>query len=220
MARAQNSRTQLASWKNGRVILLFLVALGVFCGAGWAFLNKGLYLLPDKMCAGTLDRKVVKQLLPRAQSADSGSESRGAGADLTFRCHVTTSNDSILSGEARVQPVSRQSWLEYYRESGGQDRIIRVSVGDMEALAQIDSSAATSSVYVPCAPPGVPGYNASQPYAVVGEAWVHGPAKAKGAPLRQTLTDFAYRLSQHAYKVAECKKQRRFPKELPRYKAR
>ncbi|GHI04450.1 hypothetical protein [Streptomyces cellostaticus] len=37
-------------------------------------------------------------------------------------------------------------------------------------------------------------------------------------PLRQALTDFAYQLTQHAYKLAECKDSRGFPKELPRYK--
>ncbi|MFF2509679.1 hypothetical protein [Streptomyces sp. NPDC058086] len=71
-------------------------------------------------------------------------------------------------------------------------------------------------MYVPCAPPGVPSYNASQPYAVVGEARI-GPAKATGVPLRQALTDFAYQLAKHAYKLAECKDPRGFPEELPRY---
>ncbi|MCX4435899.1 hypothetical protein [Streptomyces mirabilis] len=193
------------------------MVLGLFCGAGWTFLNKGLYLLPGKMCEGTLERGMVKSVLPSARSADSGSHNQGAGYDLTFWCHVTTTNDSSISGEARVQPTSREKWLAYYRGSGSQNRIIRVSVGEIEALAQVDPDADTSSVYVPCAPPGVPSYNASQPYAVVGEARTHGPAKATGVPLRQALTDFAYQLAKHAYKLAECKDPRDFPKELPRY---
>jgi hypothetical protein len=218
MEKSHRSRTQPASWQNTKVILLLFVALGLFCGAGWLFLNKGLYLLPDKMCEGTLERNVVKQVLPPARSADSGSDSQGTGDDLTFWCHVTTSDDVSLSGEARVQPASREEWLEHYRGSGVRHRIIRVSVGDIEALAQIDPSADTSSVYVPCAPPGLPKHDASQPYAVIGETRIYGRSKATGVPLRQALTDFAYQLTKHAYKLAECKDPRHFPVELPRYK--
>ncbi|MGW1759773.1 hypothetical protein [Streptomyces mirabilis] len=72
-------------------------------------------------------------------------------------------------------------------------------------------------MYIPCAPPSVPSCNASRPYAVVGEARIHEPAKATGLALRQTLTDFAYQLTKHAYKLAECKDPRHFPEELPRY---
>ncbi|WP_225840071.1 hypothetical protein [Streptomyces sp. NK08204] len=183
------------------------------------FLNKGLYLLPDKMCEGTLQRDMVKQVLPNARSADSGSYSQGAGSDLSFGCHVSTTNHSWLSGKARVQPASPKEWLEYYRNPGDQNRIVRVSVGKIEALTQIDSSGDTASVYMPCTPPSVPEYNASESYAVVGEAWIKGPARVKGVPLGQTLTDFAYQLTQHAYKLAECKGARDFPEELPRYAA-
>ena len=220
MEESQGSQKKPASRGNGKVVLLVLLVLGLFCGAGWAFLNKGLYLLPDKMCEGALTRDTAKQVLPNTRSADSSSKSQGAGDDLTFWCRVTTSGDSSLSGEARVQQVSRDKWLDYYRGSGGRHRIIRVSVGDIEALAQIDSGETTSSVYVPCTPPAVPAYNASRPYAVVGEARVYGSAKAKGVPLRQTLTDFAYQLTQHAYRLAECKNARDFPKELSRYEDR
>lgn len=207
-------------WKNARVILLFLVVLGLFCGGGWAFLNKGLYVLPDKMCEGTLKRDTVKQVLPKARSADSGSDVQGSGSGLSFWCHVNTSNDSSLSGEARVQPVSREQWISDYRQFGGQHQIIRVSAGDMEALAQIDPSADTSSVYVPCVPSGLPERDASRPYAVIGESRIYGSAKVTGVPLRQALTDFAYQLSRHAYELAECKGHRNFPAQLPRYEDR
>jgi hypothetical protein len=200
------------------MILLSLAVLGLFCGAGWLFENKGLYLLPKEMCNGVLARDTVRQVLPGARSADSDSESRGVGANFSFRCHVGTSGDSSLSGEVSVRQLSLNDWLGYYRSSGGANRIIRVSVGDIEALAQIDPDRTTSSVYVPCSPPAVPEYNAGRPYAVVVETYVYGSAKAKGIPLRQALTDFAYRLSEHAYKLAECKAPRDFPKELPRYK--
>ncbi|MFF8592651.1 hypothetical protein ACF061_14600 [Streptomyces sp. NPDC015220] len=220
MEKPRRSQKVSPSWGDVKVVLIFLLSLGLFCGAGWAFLNKGLYLLPEKMCEGVLERDMVKQVLPRARSADSGSGDQGAGYDLIFSCHVTTSNDSILSGRALVQPISREKWREYYRGSGERNQIIRVSVGDMEALAQIGSGAGTSSVYIPCTPPGAPPHSASQPYAVVGETWVHGEAKPSGAPLRQSLTDIAYRLTEHAYKLAECKAPRVWPKELPRYEER
>jgi hypothetical protein len=217
METLQTSRTQLATWPSVKTFLSILLILGMFCGAGWAFLNKGLYLLPNKMCDGTLERDTVKWVIPKARSADSGFDSQGAGDDITFPCHVTTSNDSIPSGKAQVEPVSRDQWLEYYRSSGKQNQLFHVSVGNIEALAQINSSANTSSVYVPCTPPFVPSYNSTQPYAVFGEAWIRKSANAKSVPLRETLTDFAYQLTQHAYKLAECKKSRAFPKELPRY---
>lgn len=218
MEQTQKRRTRFSSLGRGKMILLSLALLGLFCGAGWIFENKGLYLLPKEMCDGVLARDTVKQILPGARSADSDSGSRGVGADLTLRCHVATSGDSSLSGEASVRQLSLDDWLDYYRSSGGAKRIIRVSAGDIEALAQIDPGGTTSSVYVPCSPPAVPEYNSGRSYAVVGETYVYGSAKAKGIPLRQTLTDFAYRLSKHAYKLAECKTPRDFPKDLPRYK--
>ncbi|WP_143631671.1 hypothetical protein [Streptomyces thermovulgaris] len=216
MEKVQKDRKVFDVRRDVKVLLLFLAALGIFCGAGWIFLVKGIYLLPEKMCEGTLERDMVKRVLPQARSANSGFSTRGAGHNLTFSCYATTSNDSSLSGEARAQPTSRDKWLKYYRGAGSQRKIIRVSVGDVEALA-LTGSSATSSVYIPCAPPAVPSHNASQPYAVIGEARVYGQAKASGVSLRQDLTDFAYQLAEHAYKLAKCKPSRDFPEELPRY---
>ncbi|MGW0835988.1 hypothetical protein [Streptomyces prunicolor] len=153
METLQTSRTQLATWSSVKAFLLILLFPVLFCGAGWTFLNKGLYLFPNKMCASTLERDTVKQVLPNARSADSGFYSQGPGYNPTFSYHVTTSNDSILSGKAQVEPLSRNQWLEYYRGSGKQNQLFRVSVGNIEALAQINSSANSSSVYVPCTPP-------------------------------------------------------------------
>lgn len=104
MEKSQNSPTPLTSWRNTRVVLLFLVVLGLFCGAGWTFLNKGLYLLPGKMCEGTLERDTVKSVLPSARSADSDSHGQGVGNGLTFWCYVTTSNDSSISGKPGYGP--------------------------------------------------------------------------------------------------------------------
>ncbi|MFJ3642481.1 hypothetical protein ACIPRD_22325 [Streptomyces sp. NPDC090108] len=206
--------------RDTRVVLLFFVVLGLFCGGGWMFLNKGLYLLPGKMCEGTLGRDTVKEVLPRARSADSGSDAQGAGDGFTFWCHVTTSDDVSLSGEAKVQPGSLDEWLDNYRGTGIRHRIIRVSAHGVEALAQTDPGAHTASVYVPCTPPGLTAKEASEPYAVVGETRTYGDARATGTPLHQALTDFAYRLTEHAYKLAGCKAHRDFPERLPRYGGR
>ncbi|MFI7294080.1 hypothetical protein [Streptomyces sp. NPDC050121] len=217
MDKSTWSREKIATWESGKGLVLCLVVLSLLGGATWLFFIKGLYMLPEKMCEGTLERSVVTKVLPNARSVDNGSHSRGVGDDLSFSCYVTTSNDSGLSGEAQVQSASSEEWLKYYQETGGQKTIIRVSVGAIEALAQINSENGTSSVYVPCTPPAVPEYNASEPYAVIGEARVDGSVKISDGPLRQTLTDFAYRLTEHAYKLAECKDPRDFPQQLPRY---
>jgi hypothetical protein len=206
---------------SGKRLIASLLGLGLAgTGIGFALhyaLTSGLERLPDRMCEGALARSTVKQALPKARSADTGSRTLGAGSDLELWCYVNTSGDSALSGEARVQPLSQEEWLEYYRGAGGQNRVIRLSAGDMEAVARIDPDEDTTSVYVPCAPPSVPSYNASEPYAVVAETRVDGAAGAEGVPLRQTLTDFAYQLSRHAYELAECEPHRDFPAELPRY---
>ncbi|NEA49166.1 hypothetical protein [Streptomyces sp. SID10815] len=219
MEKSQRSRRGPFSLGDAKVIALFVMALCVFCVAGWAFLNKGLYLLPEKMCEGALDRSAVKRVLPSARAADSGSGTQGAGYNFTFSCRVTTSDDSILTGRAQVQQISLEKWLEHYRGTGEEHQILRVSAGDVQALAQTDSAGA-SSVYIPCAPSGVPAYNASRPYAVVGETSVYGQAKGPDASLRQNLTDIAYRLTRHAYETAECKAPRAFPEELPRFQER
>ncbi|MFH9554362.1 hypothetical protein [Streptomyces sp. NPDC017435] len=218
MDKSMWSRERMATWKSGKGLALCLVVLSLLGGATWLFFIKGLYLLPEKMCEGTLERSVVTKVLPNARSVDNGSHSRGVGDNLSFSCYVTTSNDSSLSGEARVQSSSSEEWLKRYQENSGQKTVIRVSLGNIEALAQINSKSGTSSVYVPCTPPVVPEHNASEPYAVIGEARVDGSAEIGGGPLRQTLTDFAYRLTRHAYELAECKDAGAFPEELPRYK--
>ncbi|MYV47473.1 hypothetical protein GT031_18275 [Streptomyces sp. SID2888] len=157
------------------------------------------------------------QVLPQARSADQGSRREGAGSDFAFYCHVSTSRDSLMFGQAKVTQISREDWLKYYKRSGDDQPVIRVSVGDIEALALPDSR--TSAVYVPCKPTVVPEDEAKRPFAVISEMNVNGAAKLKGVPLRQALTDVAYKMAAHTYELAECKAPRSFPKELPRYGA-
>ncbi|MFE9095590.1 hypothetical protein [Streptomyces sp. NPDC007264] len=180
------------------------------------FFTKGLEHLHAKICDGAVERNLVVQLLPPARSAEEGSEHRNSGDRLTYYCHVVTSSDSSLWGEARVRPVSKTDWLDGYRGSGGDNSIIRTSIDGIEALAQLDGEQA--AVYVACVPPAVPSYNASEDYAVITRVEASGDVKATGMALRQALTDFAYRLTKHAYGLAECKVPRNFPEELPRYK--
>ncbi|MEU0344691.1 hypothetical protein ABZ092_38630 [Streptomyces bobili] len=203
----------------------FLFSLTVLCLAGVAvwfgymqFFTKGLEHLPAKVCEGTVERETVVDVLPHARSAEEGSDQHNSGDNLTFYCHVVTSGDSSLWGRAQIRPVSKDKWLASYRDSGGDNRIIRVSVNGIEAVAQLDPENTTAGVYVPCVPPVVPSYNTPEAYAVITEVSVGGDTKATGGALRQALTDVAYRLTEHAYELAECKDSRNFPEDLPRYK--
>nr|BFD84360.1 hypothetical protein StreXyl84_37610 [Streptomyces sp. Xyl84] len=201
---------------------LCLAGLGVWFGYQ-QFFTKGLERLPSKVCEKTVQRDMVTRVLPEARSAQEGSRREKAGSDLTFSCHVVTSDDASLLGKAEVRPVSRTAWLKSYRGAGGEKRLVRVSADGVEALARVGDEDPVSAVYVPCTPPTVPPYNASEEYAVATEVTVSTYGKAAavtGAALRQTLTDIAYRLTEHAYRLAECKAPRDFPEELPRYAER
>ncbi|MER6259532.1 hypothetical protein ABT203_08045 [Streptomyces sp900105245] len=196
------------------VVGLLLVGTGT-----WFALTTGLERLPSKVCDGAVERDLVIRTLPRTRTAEEGAERRREGADLRFSCHVYTSADSILSGVARVDDASPQTWFSHYAGSSDR-RTVRASSGGIEALAEIHGDRVSSSVYVPCTPRGVRAGDADQSYAVVAEAYVIGKARISGTELGQALTDFAYRLSEHAYRLAECDKPRDFPDELPRYEDR
>ncbi|MER7478448.1 hypothetical protein ABTX60_12450 [Streptomyces sp. NPDC126510] len=202
----------------------FLFCVLGFCLAGFVawfgyvqFFTKGLERLPTKVCEKTVDREMVIKVLPSARSAEEGADRHNSGDKLSFHCGVVTSSDSSLWAQAQVRPVSKEKWLSSYRGSGGGSRTAHVSLDGVEAVARLNPEATEAGVYVPCVPPVVPSYNASAAYAVITEASVGGETHATGATLRQTLTDVAYRIAEHAYKLAECKAARDFPEELPRY---
>ncbi|MFE9678621.1 hypothetical protein ACFYO5_31685 [Streptomyces sp. NPDC006259] len=211
------SPEKLATWNTGRGFLLCLVVLSLLGGAAWIFLIKGLYLLPEEMCDGTLKRSMVTQLLPQARSAKDGSDRRGTGDDFSFSCYVTTSNDSSISGQVDIRPISKDEWVKNYQGDGEDHSTVRISAKGVEAVAQLNADSPAAGVYVSCIPPVIPSYNASKPYAVVTEVTVAGDTKATGSGLRQALTDIAYRLTKHAYELAECKDSHHFPEDLPRY---
>ncbi|MFI8238826.1 hypothetical protein ACIF83_16400 [Streptomyces sp. NPDC085866] len=221
MARSKKRAVVEYSAKNFLLSLAGLCLAGLVVWFGYVqFFTKGLEHLPVTMCENTVERDQVVQVLPQARSAEEASMHQNAGDDFTFYCHVVTSSASSLWGETRVRPVSKADWLESYRGSGGDKRIIRASADGIEAVAQLDPEDGVAAVYVPCAPPAVPSSDASEDYAVITEVSVrtYEDPKATGTALGQTLTDIAYQLTEHAYKLAECKESRDFPAKLPRYK--
>lgn len=199
-----------------------MVALCLLGGGGWfayqQIFTKGLDELPPKVCDKAVDREAVVRVLPDTRSADEEAKPTGAGKNFALNCRIYTSGDSILSGEAKIQDASEQSWINFY---GGKvnDRIIRVSTDGVAALAQRDNAHATASVYVACTPRGVQAADASESYALITEARVVGDTRVTDAALRQAVTDFAYQLTKRAYELGECQNTRTLPDELPRYKS-
>ncbi|MEU3890020.1 hypothetical protein [Streptomyces sp. NPDC029041] len=201
----------------------FVISLTVLCLVGAAawfgyvqIFTKGLERLPPKVCDGAVDRQVVIRTLPRTRTADEGASQRHERENIMFSCHIHTSAGSILSGMARVEDASVRQWLNHYGTSTRGDAV-HVSVGDVEALAELDSSSGSSSVYIPCVPRGVRAKDANESYAIIAEAGVIGHGRVSGATLRQAVTDFTYQLTKHTYELAECQNPRTFPEKLPRY---
>ncbi|MFG2518957.1 hypothetical protein [Streptomyces sp. NPDC048527] len=177
--------------------------------------TQGLDRLPDRVCDGAVDRETVAHVLPDARSASEDGGATGTGDNFLVGCRVDTTGDSLVSGEVKVQDVSAKSWSDFYKGYGGSEegKALHVATNEVRAL----SKTRIASVYVPCVPRGVKASNARQSYALIGEVRVVGESRVKGAVLRQELTDFAYQLTQHAYKTAECQKDLGFPEELPGY---
>lgn len=194
-----------------------LTIVGLVSGAFFLYFIKGLYLLPDKVCDGAVQRDIAIRTLPRARAAEEWADQGGTGRRFSFACRVSTSGDSIMSGQVDLRKSSKAAWVDSYGSLAA-DHVIRVSKDGVEALAQMDSDTDSSaSVYVPCVPTNMKEGDASHTYALVANAAVTGKSRATGTELRQALTDFAYQLTKHAYKLAECKDPRSFPEKLPRY---
>ncbi|MFD5951549.1 hypothetical protein ACFWAZ_38140 [Streptomyces collinus] len=187
--------------------LITVAALTLAVGGFFGYLEvftKGIDRLPERPCAGAVDRSTVKSLLPAARSAKDRGESTGVGKDFTFFCRVLTSADHIVSGESDLQDVTSKTWLSGYRQEAGESRgeLRQGSSGHAKTLT-LDRLA---SVYVPCTPPGARPDDALQQYALITEARVIGDSRIHGSALRKALTEFAVDLSDHAYKVGKCRK--------------
>ncbi len=183
------------------------------CGGLFLFFVKGLYLLPDKVCEGSVQRDVVIRTLPQARAADQWAHHRGRGRDFMFDCTVSTSGDSILSGRVNLRDVPKADWQQGYSDGPG-TRVVRTSAGRVAGLAQVDADRGVASVYVSCEPKDAEAVTG--PQALVAEVDVAGRSKASGVALGQNLTDIAYQLTRHAYAL-ECKGPGAFPGRLPRY---
>ncbi|MBN0045291.1 hypothetical protein JS756_14465 [Streptomyces actuosus] len=196
--------------------MLILVGFALLCVAGWygyvQFFTRGLETLPARVCDGAVERDLVVQALPPSRDARERAVNSSTSEDFTWNCRVVTSGDSVLWGQTHLSPVSKVDWVK-----GHNGRIVRAAVGDIEALAEIDTEEA--AVYVPCTPRSELLRNSSPNYAVLTSMSVGGDTKAKGALLLQILTDIAYEQAKHAYGLAECQGHRDFPSELPRYQS-
>ncbi|MEU0589713.1 hypothetical protein [Streptomyces sp. NPDC006132] len=224
MAENTGSKERFATSEyNAKTFAISLTVLCLVGAAAWfgyvQIFTKGLERLPSKVCDGAVERQVVIRALPRTRTAEEGASQRHEGEDLMFSCHIYTSADSILSGMTQVEDASVQQWLNHYGARTDGDTV-RVSVDGAEALAELDSTNGTSSVYIPCVPRGVRADDANESYAIITEASIIGHGRASGVALRQAVTDFAYQLTKHTYELAECRDPRVLPKELPRYKDR
>ncbi|MFR9788690.1 hypothetical protein ACL07V_08430 [Streptomyces sp. MB22_4] len=201
---------------TAKAFFIGLAVIGLTSGSAFLYFMKGLYLLPDKVCDHAIQRDIAIRTLPRARAADEWADQGGTGRRFSFACRVSTSSDSILSGQVDLRDSSEAAWVSAYGDLAG-SRVVRVSKGGVEALAQVGGDKGAASVYVPCVPKSVKEIGASHDYALVANVGVAGKSRATGAALRQALTDFAYQLTVHAYKLADCAEPHSFPEEMPRY---
>ncbi|MFE6919013.1 hypothetical protein [Streptomyces rubiginosohelvolus] len=79
------------------------------------------------------------------------------------------------------------------------------------------SYASQASLYVPCTPARRKPGEARSAYGLVVEARTIGETVVTGDGLRQEVTDIAYRLLTHSYRIQGCREGRTFPAELPRF---
>ncbi|MDR6980575.1 hypothetical protein J2X68_007315 [Streptomyces sp. 3330] len=204
--------------KNIKMLALGSAVLGLTAGSWISYqqlFTKGLDHLPAEVCDGAARRDTVIRLLPDTRSAEEDGETHGAGDTFMFGCHVYAGDDSLLSGEVKIQDSSRQAWETYYKSYGGpsQGSAEQTSASGIYAL----SRGKFASIYVPCVPSGSNPDDASQAYALISEVRVIGESRASGLGLHQALTDFAYELTRHAYDLGKCENGQSFPDKLPRW---
>ncbi|MEU5180993.1 hypothetical protein AB0G49_13185 [Streptomyces longwoodensis] len=207
----------MASTKGFLLCLGVLSLVGVAVWFGYLHIyTKGLERLPATMCGGTLERDTVIDILPPAKSAHESSRQSDYGSHYTrYSCLINTSR-SALSSTAEVRSITKEAWLRGYAENTTGVPVVRASAAGVEAVAPLRGHGSEAAVFVPCVPPGRMA-SASTTYAVVVQVTVDDDTRKSGMELRQDLTDFAYRLSQHTYDLAQCQEHREFPKALPRY---
>ncbi|GGQ25936.1 hypothetical protein [Streptomyces roseolilacinus] len=186
------------------------LALAVAVAFGYVeTFTKGIDRLPERPCAGAVDRDLAARALPSARTAEERGRLEQGLHGFTFRCHVRTSDDSSLVGDAETSDADVRSWHRHFLPKSGEEGAIEVSSGDVRGLSLAPDSA---TVFVPCAPPR----SELPAHALVVDATTIGTTRAQGDELRQIVVDFAYQLARHAYRVGECQAPRSFPDSLPR----
>ncbi|MFH9862682.1 hypothetical protein [Streptomyces sp. NPDC017202] len=204
--------------KNKKIAILGTATFTLAIGAWFSyqeFFTKGLDNLSSRVCDEGVERDTVRRVLPDTRSAEEGADTNGSGDSFMFSCRVYTANDSILSGEAKIQDSSQKTWEKYYKSYGGESKgeTEQSSSDGIYALSKEDFA----SVYVPCVPNGSRPDDASQEYALVTEVRVIGESRITGIDLHQALTDFAYQITRRAYSLGDCQGVQEFPEKLPRF---
>ena len=175
--------------------------------------TKGIDRLPEKPCAGAVDRDLAARALPSARKAEERGKLTASSAldTFTYWCYVRT-DEALISGEAQSGIATVDSWRERHSSPGGEESG-SLSVNGVHV--SVRSEPATAFVYIPCTTPRHAG-DGHDAHSLTTEARTVGETRAQGAELHEILADFAYQLARHAYRVGECQEPREFPDELPR----
>ncbi|MFH8726871.1 hypothetical protein [Streptomyces termitum] len=192
-----------------------VICIATFCIAfGYVeFFTKGVERLPEKPCAGAVDRDLAVRVLPSSRKAEERGKLTTSSAGLnafTYWCYVRA-GDSLISGEAEAGVLTPGGWQEFERSRSPRTS---VSANGIHAFSSRDDPT-VAWVYVPCTPPSHVG-DRDAAHSLVTEARTLGDTRARGEELRQIVVDFAYQLARHAYEAGECREPREFPVELPR----
>ncbi|MEU5520144.1 hypothetical protein ABZ759_05430 [Streptomyces sp. NPDC047860] len=198
--------------KNVRTLLtggvVCLLVFGTI--ASYRYFTGGLDRLPDKVCSGAVDREIVTKALPSARDAQEGSRVKPPGGRFLFTCHVYTSGDSIMSGEAETTDVAHDTWASYY-EGQADGNPVRTRKGPVHVLSVSENRA---SLYVPCTRAGKNPDATADSHGLIAESRTIGKTRATGEELRQAITDFAYFIMQRAFKLNKCREVEALPKDL------
>lgn len=172
--------------------------------------HSGLNRLPERPCEGGVERDTAAAALPDARAAYERGVQHESGDDFKYFCYVKTSSGSIISGEAEVGRGTYETWP--VRQSLKDTPAVEVAAPGVRALATENSA----FVFVPCTPRNEKKHPKLPPLGLFVQARTVDDTRVEGAELRQLVTDFAYQLTKHTSKLADCQEPRIFPAQLPR----
>ncbi|GAA4898254.1 hypothetical protein ACFPM3_14295 [Streptomyces coeruleoprunus] len=177
--------------------------------------TKGIDRLPDRPCAGAVERDTVARALPSARKAVEKEVLSPDQFDwIMFTCSVTTSDGHMILGDVQPTMGSLDEWRDYFSGGKLEENAVEVSSGDV----LIRTSSGYAAAYVPCtlsreAESQRGEHKPIQGLVVVADTL--GRTRAKGTELAQVMGDFAYQLAVHVYKIGGCQQPRTFPDALP-----